>query len=478
MSHDKFEFVPIGKLVPSPTNPRKRFDQAQLSELAESIKAHGIIQPLVVRWTVNGLEIVAGERRFRAAQMAGVKEVPVINRVLTGNQVIEIQVIENAQRADVHPLEESEAFGRMIQIGYDAEGIAAKIGKPRPYVLQRLSLSKLSPTAREWFEEGYLLIGHALILSKFDKEEQEALLQDECFKPWEQGRLATPPISHFLQASQRREVALDAAPWDLADTTLHSRGACSTCTFNTGYALLPGMEDSKPRCVKRSCFNEKKTAYADRAIAKTQAQEPKAKQVVGRDIDPWHVSIELEPKQHYTPAVWGLDGYYTGHKPEIQLGQLVYIRKSQASQSTYAEEQAKKQAVAAVKTTENKAILAAALEELPRIQPGSSEFRSIFARLILNTAVGFQSLTVVKKLGENQAERDAVILAMEVPQLVELWVLMTMSTKCKVESWCDYSDTIRDFATTVGIDIEHVVRELDEAKPATKPKAKKKVAAA
>lgn len=469
MSHDKFEYAPIGKLFPSPTNPRKRFDQASLAELAESIKAHGIIQPLVVRFTVNGLEIVAGERRFRAAQMAGVKEVPVINRVLTDNQVIEIQVIENAQRADVHPLEESEAFGRMIQIGYDAEGIAAKIGKPRPYVLQRLSLSKLSPTAREWFEEGYLLIGHALILVKFDADEQDSILQGACFQWNATERMnPAPSVAAFHHEARRKESSLSKAIWDLADTTLHERGACTTCTFNTGYGLL-GDEESDPQCLKRTCFDAKKKEHASRVIAAAQKAHPEITQIIDNQFQCWQYTFQAEPGKGYTAAIVGdhLHGY--------SLGDVVYFKKfSSASASKAEQEKAER---AAQKTVENKAIFAAALEELPRIQPGSSEFRNIFARLILNTAVGFQSLTVVKKLGENQAERDAVILAMEVPQLVELWVMMTMRTKCKVESWCDYSDTIRDFATTVGIDIEHVVRELDEAKPATKPKGKKKVAA-
>lgn len=476
MSKDQFEYVPIGKLFPSPTNPRKRFDQAQLSELAESIKAHGIIQPLVARWTVNGLEIVAGERRFRAAQMAGVKEVPVINRVLTDNQVIEIQVIENAQRADVHPLEESEAFGRLIEIGYDAEGIAAKIGKPRPYVLQRLSLSKLSPTAREWFEEGFLLIGHALILARFDADEQDTILKETCFHWGTDKKKDSPPsILEFNREANRKESSLSKAIWDLADTTLHERGACTSCAFNTSYGLLAGMEDDDPQCLKRSCFDAKQETYKDRAIAKTQEAEPKAKQIVGRDVSAWEVEISAEPKAGYAPAVWA-QLYH--HSYDFKVGELIYIRRVASRSASYTKEQEEKKVAAEKKTAENKAIFAAALAELPRVDVRAENFRAVLAHLVLGVSSSHMSHSGYKKLGEDDKAREAALLAMEVPQLIELWAKWNLERSVKVEHYYDNSAKLRNFAAAVGIDIEHVVRELDEAKPATKPKGKKKVAAA
>ncbi len=459
MSNDKFEYVPIGKLFPSPTNPRKKFDQAQLSELAESIKSHGIIQPLVVRFTVNGLEIVAGERRFRAAQMAKVAEVPVINRILTDKQVIEIQVIENAQRADVHPLEESEAFGRMIQIGYDAEGIAAKIGKPRAYVLQRLSLSKLSPTSREWFEEGYLLIGHALILARFDADEQDTILKETCYH-WGTDKMkdSPPSILEFNREANRKESSLAKAIWDLADPTLHERGACTSCAFNTSYGLLAGMEDDDPQCLKRICFDAKQEAYKDREIAKTQEAEPKAKQIVGRDVSAWEVEISAEPKAGYAPAVWA-QMYH--HSYDFKVGELVYIKKTSSRSASFEREQQAKKEAAEKKTAENKAIYAAALSELPRIETSSENFRAVLAHLVLGISSSHMSHTTFKKLGEDDKAREAALLDLSIPQLIELWAKWTMDRAVKVEYYYDNSARLRSFARAVGIDIEHVVRELD-----------------
>ena len=141
--------VGVHTLASSPTNPRKTFGPAQMAELVQSVREHGILTPILVRcwpaslaWTGADMpffEVVAGERRFRAARVAGLTLMPALVRDLSDAQVLEIQVIENLQRADLHPLEEADGYQHMMAShGYTADMIAAKIGKSRSYIFGRL----------------------------------------------------------------------------------------------------------------------------------------------------------------------------------------------------------------------------------------------------------------------------------------------------------------------------------------------------
>lgn len=146
--------ISLDQLKPSSTESqterRKHFDKAALGELADSIKTAGLINPVLVR-PVNGhFEIVAGERRFMAAELAGVSEIPATVRELTDEQVLEIQLIENLQREGLHPLSEAEGYDKLIRThGHTAEEIADKLGKSKAYVYARIKLLALGPAARQ-----------------------------------------------------------------------------------------------------------------------------------------------------------------------------------------------------------------------------------------------------------------------------------------------------------------------------------------
>jgi len=178
------ELRPILELVPSPLNPRKTFDKAKLEELAASITSKGIIEPLVVRERpgLAQLEIVAGERRYRAAKLAKHDVVPVIIRHLTDVEVLELMAIENSQRDDLHPLEEAEGFEALMKAdrSYTPKAIAAKIGKSERYVQQRLQLGRLEASVKKSFLANEITAGHADLISRLKPEDQARALK-ACF---------------------------------------------------------------------------------------------------------------------------------------------------------------------------------------------------------------------------------------------------------------------------------------------------------
>jgi ParB family chromosome partitioning protein len=158
--------VDIENIHPSGRQPRKKFDDARLSELAESIRSQGIIQPLVVRVRpAGGFELVAGERRWRAAQRAGLHQVPVIIREVAESQAFEMALVENLQREDLNPIEEAEGYQHLVaEFGYTQESLATRVGKERSTVANALRLLKLPPSVRAMVVESRLSMGHARAL--------------------------------------------------------------------------------------------------------------------------------------------------------------------------------------------------------------------------------------------------------------------------------------------------------------------------
>lgn len=163
----------IMEIEPNHDQPRKDFDEKALSELAESIEQHGVLQPLVVRPLTNGgYQLVAGERRWRAARIAGLTEVPVVIKELTEEEVIEIAMIENLQREDLNPLEEALGYRYMMdELRITQEQAAEKVGKSRPAVANALRLLKLPDEVREMVKNNLLSPGHARALLGFDNDE-------------------------------------------------------------------------------------------------------------------------------------------------------------------------------------------------------------------------------------------------------------------------------------------------------------------
>lgn len=169
--------IKIDEIRSNPYQPRKIFDENSLIELSESIKEHGVVQPIIVKKSIKGYELVAGERRTKACKLAGLKTVPAIIKDFSDQEMMEIALIENIQREDLNPIEEAMAYDAIIK-GYNLtqDEVAKKFGKSRTYITNILGLLKLPETTRKYVEENKLSMSHARALSKLeDKEEIDRL---------------------------------------------------------------------------------------------------------------------------------------------------------------------------------------------------------------------------------------------------------------------------------------------------------------
>ncbi|MFT8363838.1 MAG: ParB/RepB/Spo0J family partition protein [Sporolactobacillus sp.] len=170
-------------LRPNPYQPRKSFDDKTLDELALSIKEHGIIQPLIVRKSIKGYDIIAGERRYRAAIRAGLTEVPAIIKELDEQAMMQIALIENLQREDLNPIEEATAYKKLIDgLKITQEELAEKLGKSRPHIANYIRLLQLDRSVRHLLEEGKLSMGHGRALVGVRDKKKIPLLIDKTLK--------------------------------------------------------------------------------------------------------------------------------------------------------------------------------------------------------------------------------------------------------------------------------------------------------
>ncbi|GED55371.1 ParB/RepB/Spo0J family partition protein [Brevibacillus borstelensis] len=175
--------IPVADIRPNPYQPRKEFESSAIEELAQSIKEHGIIQPLIVRKSIKGYELVAGERRLRAAKSLGLKKVAAVVKDYSDQQLMEIALIENLQRENLNPLEEAEAYEKLISHhSYTQEQLAKKIGKSRPHVANMLRLLQLPEQIRKMVSASDLSMGHARALLGVEKEELQLQLAKEAVK--------------------------------------------------------------------------------------------------------------------------------------------------------------------------------------------------------------------------------------------------------------------------------------------------------
>lgn len=172
--------VSLDQIVPSPLQPRKEFQADQLAELMESIREHGIIQPLIVRRVNGKMELIAGERRYRASRELGLKELPVIVREASDKDVLEMALIENLQREGLNPIEEAQAYSRLAKdFHMRQEDIAQRVGKNRATVANTMRLLDLPPLVREMLAASKLSTGHAKVLLMLKKHDEQERVADQ-----------------------------------------------------------------------------------------------------------------------------------------------------------------------------------------------------------------------------------------------------------------------------------------------------------
>ncbi|UUZ91311.1 ParB/RepB/Spo0J family partition protein [Paenibacillus sp. P25] len=183
---DKVVEIPLAQLRPNPYQPRRNFNDESIQELAQSIKEHGVIQPIIVRSVLKGYEIIAGERRFRASQATGLATIPAVVRKFTDQQVMEIALIENVQREDLNAMEIAIAYQALIdQFSLTQEELSMKVGKSRSHIANFLRLLQLPEDVKEYVSRGTLSMGHAkAIVGLKDKKLIKALADTTIKEQW------------------------------------------------------------------------------------------------------------------------------------------------------------------------------------------------------------------------------------------------------------------------------------------------------
>lgn len=322
--------IALEAILPSNTNPRRRFDEAALEELAGSVKRLDVLQPILLRPSpvADHYELVAGERRWRAAKIAGLPDIPATIRQLSDEEVLEIQVIENVQRDDLLPMEEAEGYDRLMKCvrgdgsRYTAEEIAQKIGKSKGYVYAKLKLVDLCPEARKALEEGTLGETTAVMVARIPVHD----LQRQAVKEIVNGRYhGAPPMTHREAAEHLQRnymLRLADAPFDRKAiyTIVTVKGQkpfeaplCGACPKRTGNQpdLFPDVK-SADVCTDPKCFHAKREAAAAQAVEEARAQgatviegtEAKSLFAYGDQLKGGYVKPSDMCHQHPQGATW------------------------------------------------------------------------------------------------------------------------------------------------------------------------------
>lgn len=210
---DNLREIPIGDISPNPQQPRKTFNIESLRELAASMRQSGVLQPIVVRRAGNGYELIVGERRLRAAQMAGMERVPAVIREATNAEALELALVENLLREDLNPMEEAEAYQRLLaEFGWTQEELAGRVGKDRSSIANCLRLLKLPAIIQEDLRAGRLTMGHARALLSLTGEAAQLKLREEILAHSWSVRTTEEGVqrSHIPRRAPRRSPELTA----------------------------------------------------------------------------------------------------------------------------------------------------------------------------------------------------------------------------------------------------------------------------
>jgi ParB family chromosome partitioning protein len=318
----EYRNLPLAVLTESATNPRRIFEDSSLKELAESIRSQGVLSPLLVRpLTDLSFEIVAGARRYRAAQMAEAPTVPVRIVNLTDAEALEAQLIENLQRRDVHPLEEAQGFKALLNLEdpkYSIEQIAAKVGKSPAYCAARVRLTELAAPVVEAFYAEEIGVGHALLLAKLQPAQQEQALAN-CFREEWNGAGAKAkrillPVRHLQHWIEHNVLLLlKQAPFNKRDPQLvPAAGSCVECPKRTGHnkLLFADVSGNSDACTDPACYAVKLDAHVKAKVAAkpelVQISTAYKQQPEGEKTIPRNKYVEIREEKPDTPekAKW------------------------------------------------------------------------------------------------------------------------------------------------------------------------------
>ncbi len=217
---ERVQQVSLTNIVPSPLQPRREFERGALDELMDSIRQRGIIQPLIVRQMNGQFELIAGERRWRAAKEIGLTEAPVIVRQATDLEVLELSLIENLQRADLNPIEEAQAYARLAnEFGMRQEDIAQQVGKSRASIANCMRLLDLDAQVQGWVVQSLLSVGHAKVLLGLKTQEDQRLMAERILRQSSTVRTTERMVARLLGKldGTRRKRAETVSPSAISD---------------------------------------------------------------------------------------------------------------------------------------------------------------------------------------------------------------------------------------------------------------------
>ena len=349
-ARQRIQMLPVDKLVPSPDNRRATLSTASVRSLAQSIKKDGLIQPIVVRVhpeKPGHWEIRAGARRWRAAQVAGLKVLPAIVRSLDDSAALAVTITENVQRQELHPLEEAATIQQAFDRGYDVAAIASKLGKGVAYVARRASLTRLSEPWRKAFVQpaspvSRLSPAHLELIARLPEETQLQLAENDFLPVFGRG---FPTVEDVRRVVDRGMHSLTAMPWPVDDETLDpAAGACLGCPKRSGAQplLFDGevqFSNGKPsptdRCLDPACFERKQVAHVRRCEAELRRTHPNLSlvQVAGAPSSPAVAEAFGEQvRRVYSPRFVKASDHRA--VPVIQVdgpkaGKLVYIENDE-----------------------------------------------------------------------------------------------------------------------------------------------------
>lgn len=308
--------IPVADIVESPLNPRKTFDDAKIAELAESMKAQGQLQPIVVRPMRNeaGLdgryELAIGTRRTRAAKLAGITHLLAIVRDLSDAEMRVIGCAENKEREELNAVEEADAYLALCrEEGWSEDRIADAVGKPVARVRRRLRLASLCDEGRDLVTRGILLPGAATVVARLEHQEDQAWVLSQVVPALEEGEeIRAQDVEHYIARRMRR---LSSAPFKIVDASLTDAGACTKCPKST--AAQAALFDEGPvddaMCTDGDCWSEKVAAHSEQIVGNARGLGLK-------------VLSKEESKSLFPSSTYPANGYvaldapcYYGHRP-------------------------------------------------------------------------------------------------------------------------------------------------------------------
>jgi len=286
----KFEQILLSTVSVSKNNVRGKASKASLKDLTASIKEKGVLVPIIVRPIKSGYEIVAGNRRYAAAVKAKLTKIPAQIKELSDDEAKEVQIIENLQREDVHPIEEGIAYRKLIeQSGYDVKVIAARVGKSESYVRYRLYLTNLIPKAITMFRDGTIKDGHAVLIARLSPEDQEDALE-YAVNDYDQTAGLVEDLKDWIK--ERIYNDLDNQPWLKDKEANEAVGVCTKCPPNV--PTLFG-EIKEGACIDKKCWEIKMKKYIDFVIKRDDLVK------ISREY--WGAGKGVLNQNHYTVLV-------------------------------------------------------------------------------------------------------------------------------------------------------------------------------